>query len=483
MVCWAVYCGLIIYWAFTLNKRILQNNTKKYLILVAFLMTLLIVLKIIKYGYHGTNEEISRKIWYLYYVSLIFAPTFGLKAAITLTKKNINKFVSWAMDAIAFVLLLSVLTNNLHQKCFSFNPEMANWDDEYTYGTCYYVLMAWVIVCLVGTVILLFVGCKLPGAMRSVWIPMLILLATFVCAYLCVVKKIGAWQMQEIYSAGFVWMYEACIRIGVIPSNRNYREIFQKAGLNAKIVDAQGNIYIESKREIEPYKSRQKYANLLAGILYWEEDISKIERLNFELYEIQAELNLRNTIIQSSNENESRRKRALEKNRLYAKISDSLKNTIDDLNKLLNDTISYRKEHSDSDMNDALLRHLIAKAGFITAYIKRKSNLMIIGDDDRQIGLDELRLSVGEFLEFIRLAGCNVSFFAGYDVSLNRKIEGEKLIKAYDDFAIYLKNHFDELNDVNVRINTHGIVIEAILSGTNETLKVYFEERGAAQCI
>ena len=55
-------------------------------------------------------------------------------------------FSKWLFYLTAGLLLLLVLTNDLHQWVFTF-PDAGLSDDAYSYGPGYYVVAAWEILC------------------------------------------------------------------------------------------------------------------------------------------------------------------------------------------------------------------------------------------------------------------------------------------------------------------------------------------------
>ena len=80
-------------------------------------------------------------MWYLFYLPMLFVPMLALLIALSLGKPDWYKLpkstaVLWC---ISTVLLLLVLTNDLHQLVFTF-PEGSVWSDtDHGYGVGYFI--------------------------------------------------------------------------------------------------------------------------------------------------------------------------------------------------------------------------------------------------------------------------------------------------------------------------------------------------------
>ena len=137
-----IYIGMIAVWGVSLHRRILQNQTRRYLTAIAGLMVLWLALRTVKYSIH--NVDAARYLWYLYYLPMLLIPTLSISVAMALGKPEDYRLPGWLrlLYIPTFVLLALVLTNDIHQLVFRF-PDGLMSDREYSYGIGYYVVAGW----------------------------------------------------------------------------------------------------------------------------------------------------------------------------------------------------------------------------------------------------------------------------------------------------------------------------------------------------
>ena len=69
-----IYLGLFSAWGFSVYRRVMQIQARKFLCLSAILMVLWIMLRAFKF-YFITSETAIRYFWYAYYLPMLFIPT------------------------------------------------------------------------------------------------------------------------------------------------------------------------------------------------------------------------------------------------------------------------------------------------------------------------------------------------------------------------------------------------------------------------
>lgn len=68
-----IYIGLYIGWGFSVNRRILQVQVRRYMIGVSFLTVFWFIVRSMKY-YFVVNPNVDRHLWYWYYFPMLFIP-------------------------------------------------------------------------------------------------------------------------------------------------------------------------------------------------------------------------------------------------------------------------------------------------------------------------------------------------------------------------------------------------------------------------
>ena len=76
-----IYIGLYIAWGVSVRNRVIQLQVRRYLTAVSALMVFWFVVRSMKY-YFIFNLDITRYLWYLYYLPTLFIPL--LSASVSL---------------------------------------------------------------------------------------------------------------------------------------------------------------------------------------------------------------------------------------------------------------------------------------------------------------------------------------------------------------------------------------------------------------
>lgn len=128
----SIYIGMFIAWGVSIHRRIVQPQVSRYLIAISALMVFWIILRTIRYSLNDCIWLI-RYLWYLYYLPLLFIPLLGVFIALSLGKAENYRLPKWtALFYIpTVVLLLLVVTNDLHQYVFIFPADAIVWMNDY----------------------------------------------------------------------------------------------------------------------------------------------------------------------------------------------------------------------------------------------------------------------------------------------------------------------------------------------------------------
>ena len=135
-----IYICLMSAWGISVRARIVQVQARRYLTGIAALIVLWLVLRSLKYGIFNENVDARRYLWYGYYISMIYMPLMAFLVAMSLGKSENYRLPRWtgALYIVAGLILLMVLTNDLHRFVFVF-PNNVMSDRDYSYGPGYYI--------------------------------------------------------------------------------------------------------------------------------------------------------------------------------------------------------------------------------------------------------------------------------------------------------------------------------------------------------
>ena len=166
-----IYVFLFSAWCYTLWLRIVQVQVRRYLLAISALMVLWILLRSIKFSIGNTDAE--RRLWYFYYFPMLFIPMLSVFVSQSLGKDEAFRLPRWTklLYIPTLLLLLLVLTNDLHRQVFSF-PSGVLSDGEYRYEKGYYFVLGWEALCAAFSLVLMVRSCRIPHSRRIRWLPL-----------------------------------------------------------------------------------------------------------------------------------------------------------------------------------------------------------------------------------------------------------------------------------------------------------------------
>ena len=401
-----IYIGLAMAWGFSISRRTLHRDDRRWLLLGCAMAVLWLFLRAVKYRFFS-DDAITRHLWYLYYVPQILAPLFSLFAALQLGRREGDALSrKWYLLFIPAVLLIGgVLTNDLHQLVFRAVPGAATLETDYTHGWMYYLAMTWIVGLLLATGIIVYRKCRVSESRRYAWIPLCVFLGGFALCALSFANIYTFHKMPECFCLTFAAFWESCLQVGLLPTNGHYRFFFSESTVAAQIVNGRGEPVYRAKNapNLTPDQleaaacesillnadTRLQSAPVQDGRVYWLEDISKINRIQAQLAEINARLSEENELIQAENELKRQRAQIEEQNRLMDAMLSLVQPQLLAINRLL------------SDKSAQSLKHIC----ILGAYVKRRVNLALICDKKMVVPVDELAHCIRESLTYLTQYG------------------------------------------------------------------------------
>ena len=451
-----IYIALYIGWGISVSKRIIQVQVRHYLIAVSGLMVFWFVIRSMRY-YFITDIGIARQLWYLYYLPMLFIPLFSLFVAISLGKPENAKLSKTALLLLSIptvLCLLLVLTNDLHQLVFSF-PEGEVWtDDNMSYSFGYFFVIGWEILCALAAFVIMIIKCRL--SYRKKYLPFLLLACSIVYAFIYVsgvewMQLIGG-DIAAAQCLMFTGILECCIQCGLIQTNTGYRAMFEAGSIGAQIVDTDWHIRYASSdapklpsdrmRSAESEAAKLDHNTLLksskipGGHVLWQEDITDITAVLQKLEENRKTIAESNDVEQENYKTKVKINTVREKNRLYDRLQAQTAHQIE----LLDQLLTQYEAQSDPEIR----RSLLAKAAVIGAYIKRRGNLMFIGEKSDVTDTAELTACLDESFANLELMGVECAI----DIPDKNSIYTRDAIRVYDFFEAMTEEAMDDLQFV-----------------------------------
>ena len=456
----SIHFALLFAWCLSIQRRIIQTQVRRYLFAIVTLMIFWLLFKTIKYSIYHT--DIKRYLWYLYYIPMLFIPLLALFVSMSLAKTETYLLPRWT-KLLYFpptLLFLLVLTNDYHQKVFSFHTGIMT-DLNYQYELGYYVILVWIILCAISSFIIMLKKSRIIQNKTILLFPLVPLLLSFIytISYINNVKWITVLikDMTVIHCFLIYSIFESCIQCGLIQSNIGYDELFEATTLPIQITNTNfetTHISNTMKEPIEKDVLRHMQTNTILldndtllkkhsvhnGYVYWKEDISEMNTLWNELELTRDELKDTGDILAVENTQREKLLRLTEENRLYDLMSKETSKQI----KMINDRLLKIQNTSNTKEARTILGQII----IIGTYIKRRNNLIFVGSQNGLIPSVELQLCLNESNE-------NLNY---YGISSKATIIGEALLttdvatKTYDLFEQIVETSLETLKELLVSI-------------------------------
>lgn len=460
-----IYIGMFAAWGLSVRQRIVQKQVRRYLTGVSLLLILWFTLRSAKY-FIFWQPNVTRYLWYLYYLPMLFVPTLALLIAMSLGKPDEYKLPKsvWLLFAVSGALLILVLTNDLHQLVFTFSKNADIWSDEsYGYGVCYFAVIGWQVLCAVAALVVMLFKCRLKDRKLRFLpvIPLIVSLNYLVLSY------IGTPWQKELFgdvtafqSLMYMLCFEACIACGYIHSNSRYADLFASSvGTSAQITDMSFNVRyaamdtkpISREKMMHAIQSPVTLADGLnlhtmpigGGYAVWTEDVSALleARENFE--GLAEELAERNEILRYEYKREARRRRVEEQNRLY----DLLRCTTQaQINRISTLTKEYQKINKTEPTR---AKTLLAEIAVLCSYIKRRKHLTLLADRDCSVAIAELVGAFTESLQALKLLNVRTTFFADSRLSV---LPGKSAAEIFDFYEQVIESDLENISSIQVSL-------------------------------
>ena len=473
-----IYVVLFSAWCYSLWIRIVQTQVRRYLLAISVLMVLWILLRSIKFSIENTDAE--RRLWYFYYFPMLFIPMLSVFVSRSLGKGEDFRLPRWIklLYFPTLLLLLLVLTNDLHQQVFSF-PSGVLSDRAYRYESGHFFVLAWEALCAGFAFLSMVKNCRIPRSRRIRWLPLVPLALSLAYAYAYVKKVHWVWVLAGDMTVSqcliFASILECCIQCGLIQSNLGYDELFEATSLPVQItnhvfrskyvsVAMQGALPQSELRQMQQDTvhlgddTLLKRHKLRHGWVFWKEDISALNQIRKELELTRDELRDTGDVLAAENAQRARWLKLTEENRLYDMMEAQTARQI----AMLRDLLTELQRTEDSDRAIRLLGQII----IIGTYIKRRSNLIFVGVQRGAISVQELRLCLNESSE-------NISIY-GADCRTIIKGEGqltvEQATQVYDLFEAVVETELESLRALLISIEVAEWVDVALCVSAAEPL-------------
>ena len=466
-----LYIGLFLAWGISLRRRVMQPQVRRLATGIAALMVFWIAERTVKY-FFVTDPDVVRWLWYLYYLPMLVIPLLAVFVAASLGRSERYRLPRWTRLLYLPVgaLVALVLTNDLHQRVFTFPPEAAVWrDGDFTHAAGYFVVIGCMAACGLAALGVMIAKCRGGRGRRTAWlplsfIPLSMLYGAVYTAYIEDHTSLLYYLAGDVTVALcllFAGLLESCLQTGLIATNTGYDALFRAADVGMQIVDASGTVRYASRTAValtgdELARAARPDGCLRAdgttllraeairgGHVVWQEDVGALLRARAELTDLRAELEERNELLRDQYRRDARRYKLEEQNRLYDLVQRETQRQLRAVDEL---TARYVRGTDGPETRRALLLRILVLA----TYLKRYKDMLVAADRSDELPLATLAAAVRESCSDLPAAGigCNL-----YQTKHGAAVAAQRLLAAYACFEDALEGVLDGLRYVLVSLS------------------------------
>lgn len=444
----SIYLGLIVVWAISINRRVVQKLPRRFLIYISVLLFLWVFVRAVKWFYVEPFTVERRYLWYCYYYPFLFVPVCAFCLSLTMGKRDDYTLPKWTtlLFLVTASLFALVITNDFHQLVFVFPEDAVVFHDgDYSHGIGFYFVAAWILGCMLCSILILISKYRLSGNRKTLLLPFLPIAVSIIYSILYAFDIRGKFAFDirgvfidlTIVIVDIVMMtFEICMQIGLIRTNTLYSELFTSSASQALITDDELNIAYAgrgvlnmdkplleraiSEKDLICDNHRIRSSEIDGGYVIWQEDISKLIRLREELEFTNEYLSGKNTALTEKYKTDKKRKRLEENNRLYNRMQDESADKLLKYSRLL---LEF-EQCNDAEREETLLLQI----SIILAYLKRRNNLIFISNGQRYITMNELCNCINESIKNLGVFGISCTL----NMDTKAKVPFKEIILLYD---------------------------------------------------
>ncbi|MBR5181787.1 MAG: hypothetical protein IKW88_05995 [Clostridiales bacterium] len=465
-----IYIGLIVFWAHTVRDRILPTRTRSYMLASSVFMIVYMLQRVFRYRAVISSLFVYRSMAYVYYIPLVMIPSLLLATAVNLGlgNKRIGRRVEKIIIVSSGVVSAIALTNDLHHLVYV--PKVAlsefNMDNNsYSWGIGFYIIYAWLIFALVSGALILFSIVGKNGKKPIILLAVTVVTWIALCAIHALVFERYSisrpYFKPEIDCFSMILIFECCIRSRLIPHNENYKGFFEKLKLPILITDNDLNAVHTSNKSLnvsvedfEKAKAEPCYPEkdirlssmkIRAGYAFWTENEHELQEQRKRLKEANELLSEENDLIAVENKLKEQKAHIEAQNQVYERITAAIYPKQKSVESILKNV----------DPDTDAFAEALGKVCVFNAYSKRKSNLLLLSEDNLPKSNRELFLALAETCRYLKCCGIDAAAVGEEYSSLPLKAVN----KLYDTFEAVIETYLGSAARMTVSILPNGVRI------------------------
>ena len=328
-----------------MGNRILRTSSLRRFKSISYLLIGYLAIRTLKYEILLDSPMATKYIRYMYYffslniVHLVFFTSLLIQKS---ENEPISKRWNWLWIPTELLVLL-VLTNDLHEWAFSLSPGSG----AERYGPLFYIILIYITVLAIATIVFTLIPAISAKLLRPVIPPMCLLAIWAIYTFLYVFDWEPFFYVRIAFtSAEFnilvvILFIESLVFTRLIPSNRGYESFLKLSALNIGIMDETGKIVsapnagpkitstlIKSalgKPIMIDKDTMIESAEINGGQSFWFIDLKELNALKSKLYLLNEDLMSENDLLTADNKLKEKMAKLEEQNEIRSYIDAKLK--------------------------------------------------------------------------------------------------------------------------------------------------------------
>ena len=368
------------------------------------------------------------------------------------------------------LLCLLALTNDLHGLVYA--PKIDLWAfavnaGTYRHGPVFYLIYGWMILSELAGLILLFrkAGRVSGAAVRQLLFVAALWFGMVTIFYLLIdgTELPRMYNTPEIHTFGMLAVFEVCIRHRLIPGNAAYPGFFQTLRTPALITDRAFRPVYRSDGALSADEARLRAAlgspvrlspdlklfgrEIRGGCAFWTENETEVHRAQERLSEANEIIESENSLIQAETAQREKDTWLQSRHRIYHEIAQILYPVQRRIEGLL----------GQMEPGSPAFRDQLAFVSVLNAYVKRKTNLLLLAAEQDTLTTHDLYLALKESASYLTLAGLHTDARQPEDASL----PADFVIALYDAFEAVAERLIGGASSLMISAHPGGMSLAA----------------------
>ena len=468
-----IYIGLLLFWIQSVRARLLPSRARTWMIGAALMMLLYQLLRVFKYRF-TFGAILMRYEVYLYFVPMTMIPTFFLMTCMRIRRgTRAGRFDEALLLIPEGILSLIAVTNDLHKLVYAPKVDLSVFavnSGTYSRGPAFYALYAWMILSFAAGLALLFRE-TVRRPRKALFSLLAVVAAWFgMIAFIFFVTESfygpKMYNSPEVHIFGMLGVLEVCIRYRLIPHNANYADFFAALQMPALVTDSSFRPLFRSGAELSADADQLRAAldspvyltpdlrlsgrAVRGGYAFWAEDESEVHRAQDRLAEANELIESENSLIRAETEQREKDAWLQSQHRIYHEIAAAMYPVQQRVERLL----------SGMEPGSPAFREQLAYISVLNAYVKRKTNLLLLAAEKDTLTTHDLFLTLQESVNYLSLAGLQTDAQA----SEEQTYSADRVIELYDAFESIAEQLIGKASSLMVSWNG-GILTLAMEKG------------------